>query len=178
MELDELKPSSAGTGLETPGQQCPSYEGIWEPRRTTANGFLTAGVGSSKKGNISSSTERATRTVTVAGISSIAATPSKRRQKTFNVQNKQFDPGGRREKAPPWDAAVTLPSFPGEKLGGFLLFSVCASFVAALCVSVFPKLLIYPGETYQQAERRGSWTRTESLKYATGGQAFSRPTPV
>ena len=38
----------------------------------------------------------------------------------------------------------------------------------------FSKLLIYPGETYQQAERRESWTRIESLKYATGGQAFSR----
>ena len=123
MELDELK-SSAGTGLETPGQQGPPDEGVWETGRITANGFLTAGVGSSKKGNISSSTERAARTVTVAGISSIAATPSKRRHKTFNEQNKRFDPGGRREKAPPWDAAVTLPSFSGEKLVGCLLFSV------------------------------------------------------
>ena len=141
MELDELKSSSAGTGLETPGQQCPPNEGVWETGRITANGFLTAGVSSSKKGNISSSTERATRTVTVAGISSIAATPSKRRHKTFNEQNKQFDPGRRRDKAPPWDAAVTLPSFSEEKLGGFLLFSVCASFVAALCVSVFSQII-------------------------------------
>ena len=29
-ELEELKPSSAGTGLETPEQQCPPTEGIWE----------------------------------------------------------------------------------------------------------------------------------------------------
>ena len=29
-ELTELEPPSAGTGLETPGQQCPPNEGIWE----------------------------------------------------------------------------------------------------------------------------------------------------
>ena len=107
MELDEPKSSSAGTGPETPGQQCPPYEGIWEQRRTTANGVLTAGVDSSKKGNISSPTtesvdERKKSTVMVAGISSTAATPENRRLKTFSEQNKQFDPGGRREKAPPW----------------------------------------------------------------------------
>ena len=42
-ERDELEPSSAGTGFETPGQQCHP---IWETGRTTADGFLTAGVGS------------------------------------------------------------------------------------------------------------------------------------
>ena len=41
----------------------------------------------------------------------------------------------------------------------------------------FPKLSIYPGETYQQAERRGSWTPIKSLMYATGGQALSRLLP-
>ena len=98
-KLEELKPSSAGTGLNTPGQQCPPNEGIRENGRTTASGTLTAGASSSKKRNISSSTERATSTVTVAGISSNATTPSKRRHKTFNEENKQFDPGGQREKA-------------------------------------------------------------------------------
>ena len=87
-ELEELKSSSAVTGLETPGQQCPPNEGVWETGRITANGILTAGVDSRKKGNISSSTEQATKTVTAAGISSIAATPSKRRHKTFNEENK------------------------------------------------------------------------------------------
>ena len=56
-ELEKLESPSADTGLETPGQQCPSTEGIWEQRRTTANGFLTAGVDSGKKENIPSSTE-------------------------------------------------------------------------------------------------------------------------
>ena len=29
-ELEKLESSSAGTGLETPGQQCPPNEGVWE----------------------------------------------------------------------------------------------------------------------------------------------------
>ena len=56
-KLKELESSSAGTGLETPGRQCPSNEGTWETGRTTADGFLTAGVGSNQGGNISSPTE-------------------------------------------------------------------------------------------------------------------------
>ena len=100
-ELEKLTSSSAGTGLETPGQQGPPNEGTLE-RQTTANGFLTAGVNSSQK---------STRTATVAGISSIAATASKRRLKPSSEENKQFDPGGRGEQAPPWKAAVPLPFF-------------------------------------------------------------------
>ena len=56
-ERVELKPSSAGTGLETPGQQCSPNEGTWDQGRTTADGFLTAGVGSNQGGSISSPTE-------------------------------------------------------------------------------------------------------------------------
>ena len=143
IELEELKPSSAGTGLNTPGQQCPPNEGIRETGRTTASGTLSAGASSNKKRIISSSTERATSTVTVAGISSNAATPSKRRHKTFNEENKQFDPGGQREKAPPWDAAVTLPFFFGGELGSSL-FSVCASFCCfPVCVCFFCFLFFF-----------------------------------
>ena len=36
-ERGELEPPSAGTGLETPGQQCPPNEGTWEKGRTTAD---------------------------------------------------------------------------------------------------------------------------------------------
>ena len=43
-EQKELKSSSAGTGFEAPGQQCPPNEGIWEQGRTIANNFLTAGA--------------------------------------------------------------------------------------------------------------------------------------
>ena len=78
--------------------------------------------------------------VTVADIPSTAATPPKRRHKTSSEENKQFDPGGRGEQAPPWKAAVPLSFFSwGEavrllvclavaKLGGFL------SVFSALCV--------------------------------------------
>ena len=51
-ELKELESPSAGTGLETPGQQCLSNERTWDQGRTTADGFLTAGVGSNQGGNI------------------------------------------------------------------------------------------------------------------------------
>ena len=43
-ELEEFESPSSGTGLKTPGQQCPPNDGTWERGRTTANGFLTAGV--------------------------------------------------------------------------------------------------------------------------------------
>ena len=72
--------------------------------------------------------------------------------KTFSEQNKQFDHGRRREKASLWNAAVTLPSFSGESWKAPCLLSVCAS-CSVLCVCLFPKLLIYPGDTSQQAER-------------------------
>ena len=39
-ELEKLESSSAGTGLETPGQQCPPNERVWETGRITANGFF------------------------------------------------------------------------------------------------------------------------------------------
>ena len=29
-ELEELESQSAGTGLKTPGQQCPPNKGVWE----------------------------------------------------------------------------------------------------------------------------------------------------
>ena len=96
---EEPKSSSAGTGLKTPGQQCPPNEGVWEQRRTTANSFVTAGVDSSQGGRNRSFPERSTSTRTFADIFSIAATPPKRRQMTFNEENKQFPPGGQGKKA-------------------------------------------------------------------------------
>ena len=78
-ELEELESPSAGTILETPGQQCPPNEGIWEQGRTTACGILTAGVDSSQKEIISSPTtesvdKRVKDTTMVADISSKVAT--------------------------------------------------------------------------------------------------------
>ena len=135
LELEELEPPSAGTGLEMPGHQCPPNKGTWETGRTTAAGFLTAGVGSYQGGNISSPTECGD-TKTFADTSSTAATPENRRRKTPSEQNNQFDPGGKGKKAPPWNAAVTLLSFSGESWEGPCLFYVCA--LSTLCVcSVF-----------------------------------------
>ena len=65
----ELEPPSAGTGLETLGQQCPPNEGTWKKGRTIADGYLIVGMGSNQGGDISSPTTeyvdtRAVRTMT------------------------------------------------------------------------------------------------------------------
>ena len=149
-ERGELESSSAGTGLETPGQQCPPNEGIWETGRTTTDGFLTAGVGSNQGGSISSPTEcvntrdSTESTATFPDISSptehvgsragTAATSAKRRHKTISEENKQFDLGGKGVKAPPLNVAVTC-LFMGR--AGMLL--ACAScFLSVLCMCSVP----------------------------------------
>ena len=136
--LEELKSSSAGTGLKMPGQQGPPNEGTWEQGRTTANGFLTAGVDSSQGQRIPSTTECVDTRASEKNTRITADTTCLQQgHKTVSEQNKQFDPGGRGEKAPPWNAAVPLLFFFLGELGGFL-FVLCAScFVSALCVPVF-----------------------------------------
>ena len=115
-ERGELKSSSAGTGLETPGQQCPPNVGTWDQRRTTASGFLTAGVDSNQGGNIFSPTTESGDTRAGNNSTRITAVITFLQQghKPRSKENKQFDPGGKGEKAPPWNAAVTLLSFSGE----------------------------------------------------------------
>ena len=142
-ERGELESSSAGTGLETPGQQCPPNKGTWKTERTTADGILTAGVGSNQRRNISSPTEH------IGTLAETAATPEKRGHKTTSEENNQFDPGGKGEKAPLWKAAVTLPFlFCGERwaMGGSLLVLrvFCLCFVSAL----FSKFLFFPGDHF------------------------------
>ena len=141
-KLKELESSSAGTGPETPGQQCPPNKGAWKKGRTTADGFLTAGVGSNQGGNISSPTEH------VGTRAGTAATPEKRRHKTTCKESKQFDPDGKGEKAPLWNAAVTL-FFSGESVGPHGRLVACAScFLSVLCVclsALFSKSLFFPG---------------------------------
>ena len=133
--MEEPKSSSAGTGLETPGQQCPPNEEVWEQRRITATGFVTASVGSSQGGRTPSPPERSTSTITFADIFSTAAIQENRRRKTPSQQNKQFNLGGRGEKAPTWNAAVTLPFFSGGELGSSLLvFCLCFFLLLPLCV--------------------------------------------
>ena len=143
---EELESPSAGTGLETPGQQCPPNEGVWETGRTTASGILTAGMGSCQGDKIPSPTGRVKSTRITADTTFMQQGHTPRSE-----QNKQFDPGGKGEKAPPWNTAVNLLPFAVESWEAPCLFSVCPLSVLYVC-SVFPNIF-YPGDTSQQAER-------------------------
>ena len=134
-ELEELKSSSAGMGLEMPGKQCPPNEGTWDQGRTTTSGFLTTGADSSQGGKISP-TERAKSTRITADITFL-----RQSHKPRSEENKQFDPGGKGEKAPHWNEAVTLLSFSGESCEAPCLCFVCLCFVHAL----FSKSLFFSG---------------------------------
>ena len=46
---DQLESSSAGTGLETLGQQCPPNGETWETGRTIADGYLLVNMGSGRR---------------------------------------------------------------------------------------------------------------------------------
>ena len=152
-DLEELDSPLAGTGLETPGQQCPPNEGTWDQGRTTTSGILTASVGSYQEENISSPTE-CENTNTFVDTSSTAATSENRRCKTLSEQNKQFDPSGKGEKAPPWNTAVTLLSFSRESWEApCLCFFFCLCSVCALCVFVFPNYFSFQVMTSHRAER-------------------------
>ena len=141
-ELKDLEAPSAGTGLETPGLQYPPNEGTWETGRTTADGFLTAGVGSNQGGDISSPTTehvdtRAVRTTT--NITFLQQGHKPRGEDKGSEENKQFDPGGEGEKAQLWNAALTLCFiFCGERraMRGSLLvlqvFCLCVFFCSVL----------------------------------------------
>ena len=165
-ELKELKSSSAGTGFETPGQQCPNEETL-EAGRTTAAGFVTACVGSSQGRNISSSTtesisvdtqastkitatlaDTSSSTEHVGTLAATTATPENRRRKAPSEDNKQFDPGGKGEKLPPWNTAVILFSFIGGALGHgrLVVYALCS--LCTVCVLCFPKLFFYPGDHF------------------------------
>ena len=153
-ELKELESPSAGMGLETPGQQCPPNEGTWDQRQTTASGILTAGVGSNQGGSISSPTESGD---TRAGNKSTTITADitflQQGHRPRSEEIKQFNPGGKGEKAPPWNAAVTLLPFSGESWEApCLCFSVCALSVLCLCF-VFLNYCSFQVDTSQRAER-------------------------
>ena len=119
-ERGELEPPSAGTGLETSGQQCPPNERTWEKGRTIADGYLLVGMGSNQGGDISSpTTERVdTRAVrTTMNITFLQQGHKPKDKGKGSEENKQFDPGGKGEKAPLWNAAVFIFTFLGRALG-------------------------------------------------------------
>ena len=122
-EPRELESPSAGTGLETPGQQCPPNG---ETGRTTADGCLLVGMGSDQGGDTSSPTERVnTRTdskITTAPSAPNTTLLQARRKpndkKTLSEENRRYDSGGKGEKPLPWNAAVmVLFSFSGGNIG-------------------------------------------------------------
>ena len=116
-EPTELEPPSAGTCIETPGEQCPPNEGTWETGRTIADGHLLVGMGSNQRGDISSPTEhvgtRAGTATTPANSSNIIFRKASRkpRDKTPSEEYKQFHLSGKGEKITLWNAAVIGISF-------------------------------------------------------------------
>ena len=140
-EPTEIETPSAGTGIETPGQPGPPNEGIWETGRTIADGYLLVGMGSNQEGDISSITERiGMRADTATKLANSSNTifrkaSHKLNDKTPSEENKQFDPGGKGEKPPPWNAAVMV--MPFFLLGGTLgrgMPAACASCSLSVCV--------------------------------------------
>ena len=115
-EQDQLEPPSASTGFETPGQQCHPN---WETGRTTAAGYVTAGVVSNLGGDTSSPTERVdtraeSKITTAPTAPSTTFLQAKRKpndKKTLSEENKQFDPGGKGGEPPPWNAGCTNSLF-------------------------------------------------------------------
>ena len=134
-ERGELEPPSAGTGLETPGQQCPPNEGTWEKGRTIGDGYLLVSMGSNQGGDISSpTTERVdTRAVrTTANITFLQQSHEPKDKEKGNEESKQSDPGGEGEQPPLWNSAVMVVfSFPQGSAGPGVP-AVCA-----LCSALF-----------------------------------------
>ena len=142
-EPTELESTSAGTGLETPGQQCPPNGETWKTGRTIADGYLLVGMGSNQGRDISPPTERVG---TRAGTATTPANSSntifwkvsrKPSDKTPSEENKQFDFGGKGEKPPLWNAALmVLVFFPGGSFGPWEARCLCFVFFVYVCRSV------------------------------------------
>ena len=152
-ELKELESSSAGTCLETPGQQCPPNEGTWEKGLTIADGYLLVGMGSNQGGNIfSPTTERVdTQPVrTTVNITFLQQGHKPKDEDKGSEEDKQFDPGGKGEKAPLWNAAETsIFLFPGESVGPWEARYLCfVFFVFVFPFALFFKLLLFSGDHF------------------------------
>ena len=141
-EPTKLESSSAGTGFETPGQQYPPDEGVWETGRTIADGHLLIDIGSNQGGDISLSKERVrTRAGTAMtpenSPNAIFRKASRNPEdKTPSEENEQFNPGGKGEKPPPWNAAVMVLSF-------FLLGGTLGRGKPAACVMCFLSVCVF-----------------------------------
>ena len=161
-EPAELELPSAGTGRKTPGQQCPPNG---ETGRTTADGCLLVSVGSNSGGNTFPPAEiaggtrpnnKSTTPPTASNTIFLKANRKPEDKKKDSEANKQFDPGRKREKPPPWNVAVMalLFFFLGGTLGHGMPV-VCALCFLYVCLVSYYKVI-----TFQRAEkherRRGS----------------------
>ena len=151
-EPTELESPSAGTGLKTPGQQCPPNEETCETGRTIADGYLLVGMGSNQGRYTSSPTEcvgtRVGTATTPANSSNtiFRKASHKPRDKTPSEENKQFDPGGKGEKPPPWNAAViVLVFFPGGSFGPWEARCLCFVFFVCVCLSACSLSVVLSG---------------------------------
>ena len=147
-ERGELEPPSAGTGCETPGQQCLPNEGTWEKRRTIADGYLFVGMGSNQGGDISSpTTERVdTQAVrTTANIPFLQQGHKPNDEEKGSEENKQFDLGGKGEQAPLWNAAVTsIYLFIAGSVGPWVARCLYFVFFLSVCACLLCSLVIVP----------------------------------
>ena len=116
-EPTELELPSAGTGLETSGQQCPPNG---ETGRTTADSCLLVGMGSNSAGKtffpaeIAVGTRPDSKSTTPPAASNTIFLKASRKpedKEKGSEENKQFDPEGKGEKPPPWNAAVMVLLF-------------------------------------------------------------------
>ena len=178
-EPTELELPSAGTGLETPGQQCPPNG---ETGRTTADGYLLVGMGSNQGGDTSSPAER------VGTLAGTATTPANSSNTIFlkasrkpednekrSEENKQFDPGVKGEKPPSWNAAVMVLFSLLEGTLGHGRPAVCASCSLSVCACLSVHYLLFYQVIMSSELKTGEETRIKSLMYATEGQAPSCP---
>ena len=150
-ELTELEPPLAATGIETPGQQCPPNEGIWETGRTIADGHLLVGMGSNQGRDISSPTEhvdtRAVRTTTTTSAASNITFLQQGHKPKYkdkcSKENKQFDPEVKGEEPPPWNAAAIMFFFPGGSFEPWEARCVFASCPLSLCACLSVLCLLF-----------------------------------
>ena len=156
-ETDQLEPSSAGTGFETPGRQCLPN---WETGQTTAAGCLSMGMGSNFGGNTFPLAEiavatRADSEITPPSTASntvLLQTSCKHKdKKTASKENKLFDPGEKEREPPPWKAGIMIVfSFLGEIW--VWVPAACLVLFLLVCLLCF---VSYYQAVIQRAERYG-----------------------
>ena len=165
-EPTELESPSAGTGIETPGQQCPPNEATWETGRNIANGYLLVGMGLNQVGDTSQPTEcvgtRAGTATTPANLSNtiFRKTTSaasnitflqqghKPRDKTPSKENKQFYPDGKEEKPPLWNAAVMVSFFFLGRTLGRGMPAACASCFSSVRIFLSALSIVLSGDDF------------------------------